>query len=130
MPFTGLKLPVGVNSSGGAALEDGDSQDGKIIMMALGSDDNENAFQQGIGLGDSMVFDTSDPSVRGRISGRIRQLFRSFQTQRRFRLFPASLSWEQNSETQDLTLSFRYLNLETDEVNTFSRTYGAEKLNG
>lgn len=127
---TGLKLPVGVNSSGGVALVDGDDNDNKIIKLALGSDDNENAFQQGIGLGDSMVFDTSDQAVRGRIMGRLRQIFRRFEAQRRFRLSPASVKWSEDSATQELILEFNYTNLENDEVNTFREDITGGTLNG
>ncbi len=123
-------MPVGVNSSGGAALDGGDSNDNKIIMISLGSDDNENAFQQGIGLGQEMSFENSDPAVRGLIIGRLRQIFRQFEALRRFRLFASSVTWGEDPETQELLLTFKYLSLETDEVNTFRRTFGAEALNG
>ena len=127
---TGLKLPVGVNSSGGASLVDGDENDNKIILLSLGSDDNENAFQQDIGLSQQMIFDVSDPAVRGRIINRLRQIFRTFEAQQRFRLFAASIKWIEDSNEQELILEFKYLNLETDEVNTFREDLSGGRLNG
>lgn len=122
----GLDIPVGVNPSGGARLVDGDVNDNKIISMALGDDDNENAFQQNIGLGIDMIFAIEDPAVRAKIMGRLRAIFRSFEAQKRYRLMPATVKWSQDSETQDLILEFKYLNLESDEVNTFKRTLTSE----
>lgn len=123
----GLRLPVGVSSSGGAALVDSDANDNKIISLALGSDDNENAFNQDIGLGIDMVFAISDPHVRGKVMGRLRRIFRRFEAQKRYKLLPGTVKWSQESETQDLTLEFKYLNLESDEEQTFSRTYRASE---
>lgn len=124
----GLALPVGVDASGGAKLVDSDENDNKIIMLALGDDSNENAFQQGIGLGIDMVFAISDPAIRGRIMGRIKQIFRRFEAQKRYRLVPSTVKWSQDSETQDLTLEFKYINLESDEPRNFSRTFSGEDL--
>jgi len=124
----GLALPVGVNTSGGVKLVDSDENDNKIISLALGMDDNENAFQQGIGLGIDMVFAISDPATRGRILGRLKQIFRRFEAQKRYRLRPATLKWTEDSDTQDLVLEFKYINLESDEERTFSRTFSAEEL--
>ena len=49
----GIKIPVGASKSGGAATITGDENDKQIISVALGSTDNENAFQQEISLGES-----------------------------------------------------------------------------
>ncbi len=119
----GLKLPVGTSSTGGVALVDSDENDNKIISLALGSDDNENAFNQDIGLGVDMVFAISDPHIRGRIITRLRQIFKRFEAQKRFKLFPSTIKWTEDSTEQELTLEFKYLNIESDEEKTFSRTY-------
>ena len=123
----GLALPVGVSSSGGARLVDGDTNDNKIISLALGSDDNENAFNQDIGLGIDMVFALQSPATRGKIMGRLRQIFRRFEAQKRYRFLSNTVVWSENTDTGDLTLEFKYLNLESDETNTFRRTYTASE---
>jgi hypothetical protein len=119
----GLAMPVRVAPWGGAAISDSDENDNKIIMLALGSDDNENAFQQDIGMGEAMIFDVSDPTLRGRIVGKLRQIFRRFETQKRYRLMGDTVRWTENPETGDLSLTFKYLNLESDEPQTFSRNF-------
>jgi hypothetical protein len=119
----GLAMPVRVAPWGGAAISDSDENDNKIIMLALGSDDNENAFQQDIGMGEAMIFDVSDPTLRGRIVGKLRQIFRRFETQKRYRLMGDTVRWTENAATGDLELTFKYLNLESDEPQTFSRNF-------
>ena len=122
---TGLALPIGVSASGGVKLVDGDDNDKKIIALALGSDDNENAFQQDIGLGIDMIFGISDPGIRGRIINRLKAIFRNFQAQQRFSLFTASIKFTEDSKTQELILEFKYLNLESDEIKDFRRQFTA-----
>lgn len=124
----GIALPIGVNTSGGVKLADSDENDNKIISLALGMDDNENAFQQGIALGIDMVFAISDPAIRGRIIGRMRQIFRRFEAQKRYRLVPSSVKWTEDATTQDLKLEFKYINLESDEPRVFSKTFSGEQL--
>lgn len=119
----GLAVPVRVAPWGGAALVEGDDNDDKIISLALGADDNENAFQQNIGLGDDMIFGISDPQIRGRIVGKIRQIFRRFETQKRYRLLSETMRWLPPTGDGEMTLEFKYINLESDETKTFSRTY-------
>lgn len=119
----GLRLPVGVSSYGGVSLVSSDENDNKIISLALGSDDNENAFNQDIGLGDDMVYAISDPHVRGKIMGRLKRIFRRFEAQKRYKLLPGTAKWSEDSAEQEIILEFKYLNLESDEEKTFSRTY-------
>lgn len=121
----GLALPIRVGPWGGVATLDGDDNDDKIISLALGSDDNENAFQQDIGLGEGMIFDMSDPLIRGRIVGKIRKIFKKFEIQKRYKLMDDTVRWSEIPDQGDLILSFKYFNLESDEVQTFSRNLRA-----
>lgn len=122
---TGLTLPVGVDAGGGARLVSGEENDRKIIILALGSGWNENAFQQDIALGQDMIFDLSDRTVRARIKRRLRQIFNEFQAQNRYRLLPGTIEWTEDSAGQTLELFFKYANLETDEVKDFTTKFTA-----
>lgn len=128
----GLALPVRVAPWGGVATVSGDENDDKIIALALSSDDNENAFNQFIGLGDAMIFDISDPQIRGKIIGRIREIFRKFEIQKRYKLVEESVHWglEEFEAQGDLSLSFKYFNIESDEIRTFSRVINAATNSG
>ncbi len=121
----GLRIPVGVNSSGGAALVEGDENDRKIIKSSLADDDNENAFQQNIGLGHSMIFDLSDPMLKSNITRKTVSIFEYFEKLKRFRLLTNTIKWEENSDKQELIFSFRYVNLESDQPKDFVRTFSS-----
>lgn len=120
---TGLRLPIGVGPTGGASLVDHEENDNKIIFTALSAGDSENAFQQDIALGDRMVFDTNDSSVRAKIIGRLVSIFNRFVVQKRYRLKKDTVKFTTDSTTQELILEFRYVNLETDEEQNFKRTF-------
>ncbi len=118
----GLKLPIQVSPTGGIATTDGEDNDWKIIATALSADDNDNAFQQGIGMGDAIVFEDDDPANRGKVMYRLRQVFRRFEVQKRFRLLENTIRWKTDEDTGVLELHFEYHDLETDERRNFSKT--------
>lgn len=121
----GLKIPVGVNAHGGAALVSGDVNDMKIISISLGSSENENAFQQDITLGEAMVFDLNDPTIRAKILRKLYMIFDNFKVKKRFKLNKNTIEWEEDPKKQELTLLFTYTNLESDEDVLFRRAFTA-----
>jgi hypothetical protein len=123
LPRRGLRVPVGVTKQGRAWTLTGDPQDQKIINIALSGNDNLNAFQQDPGLGEDMVFDLSDPVVRGKIMGRLRTVFADFEAQNRYKLLEDTVQWEEKPNTGDLDLRFRYHNLETDDPKDFDKGF-------
>lgn len=123
LPRAGLRIPLGVTKQGRGAVVTGDVQDQKIIDTSLGSNDNQNAFQQDRGLGDDMIFDVSDAAVRGVIRIRLRDVFADFEIQHRYRLLTDTIVWAQDSEKQELSLEFKYHNLETDDTKDFEKGF-------
>ncbi len=117
---SGLSVPLRVGPSGRTRISTGEEQDRKIIMLALGDDDNENAYMQGIGLGAAMVFDVADPSLRAKVKIRLRAIFARFEQQKRFRLMEETIAWTEPVDGE-IELSFRYINLETDEPSTYAQ---------
>jgi hypothetical protein len=118
---TGLALPVRANGSGGFLLASGNDQDSNVIKLALADTSNENAFQQNIGLGLSMIFDINDPGSRASVIARLRSVFKRFERLKRFKLLENTLDWsDREGET---VLAFKYINLETDEVQNFQRNF-------
>lgn len=101
----------------------GDNQDLKIIRTGLSGNDNLNAFQQDPGLGEDMIFDPSDPVVRGKIMLRLRNLFDDFEVQNRYRLLEDTVKWTEDLGAQTLALDFKYANLETDDVKDFNKGF-------
>jgi len=117
----GLKLPVGVDSMGGAAMVEGEDDNKQVIMAALSDCDNDHAFQQDIGLGVDMIFDISDPISRARILRKVRSIFDRFEALHRFRLLTDTLRW--TTDEGELTLEFIYHDIESDEDRPFARTF-------
>lgn len=126
----GFSIPVKVNQNGGIALSDSDENDAKTIKLALGADDNENAFQQNIGLGEGMVFSISDTTSRAKIVRRLIEIFRRFQAQQRFILRENTIRWEQDSNNQVSILSFKYVQIESDQEKEFRLQYSRPDASG
>ena len=121
----GLRLPVGVGAHGGARLVEGADNDRKLISIALGSSESENAFQQDITLDEGMVFDLNDPTVRARILRRLYRIFEEFRIQKRFRMKKETIKWSEDSEKQELILDFEFVDIENDEDLFFRRAFTA-----
>jgi hypothetical protein len=119
----GLRIPVGVGSNGGASLIEGDENDYKIISIALGSNENENAFQQDVTLGENMIFDLNDYSIRANILKKLYKIFEDFRLKKRFELKKETIAWIEDSKNQTLSLEFRYVNLESDEDIFFRKAF-------
>lgn len=119
---TGLRIPVGVNTHGGAATVSGDSQFQKIIGLVLADLDNENAFQQNIGLGQGMIFDPALASFRGKVRQLVISIFADFEKLKLFKLVTSSIRFEDTAEGEQ-TLNLEYINLESDEVETFKKPF-------
>jgi len=122
----GISIPLEVSASGGALTVKSDENDKKIIRLALSDDDNENAFQQNIGLGERMIFELDTPSMRSWIVQRTKKIFVMFAAQKRFKLLDDTIMWDdQNSVGGKSMVKFRYLNLESDEEKEFDHQFGA-----
>jgi len=127
---TGLKIPVGVDASGGTAMVSGEANDDKTIYAALSDCENEHAYQQDLGLGNFMVFWNNNSKVKAKILRKLITIFGIFEADKRYRLKEESIQWSKSEG--DLVLEFEYINLETEEVKSFQRVYsqttGAEEI--
>lgn len=114
---TGLRMPVGVDGTGGAALSSKDEQNHKIIKIALSDCDSDNAFQD-IGLGNWMIFEIDAPEVQARALNIIRRIFRQFRAEQRYKLLERTIRFNKTTEGE-LDLEFKYLDIESDQEATF-----------
>jgi hypothetical protein len=119
----GLKVPFSINSRGGLETVTGDENDQQTIMLYLASGENENAFQQDITLGIDMIFNVDNELIRSKIITTIVEIFEKLERQKRFKLLKNTFKW--NSEDGESALSFRYLNLESDEPNTYEYKFNS-----
>ena len=119
----GFKLPLQLSSTGGFDLVDSDENDFKIIKTALMNDENENAFQQNMGLGNSAIFKNNDSAQRSSLNSRLRMIFKNFEQQKRYKLLPSTVKWSTNPTSHELILEFRFISLESDEEKTFTNSF-------
>lgn len=119
---TGISIPFRVNTYGGIALKDKDDHDAEIISTALADGDNENAFQQDITLGKENVFDVAGHQFRAATVARLKFIFKNFESEKRFKLLSSTIKWEVDDDGNQ-EMSFRYVNLESDEEKDFQRTF-------
>ena len=118
----GLRIPLGVNATGGTATVEGDEQASKIILMALGDNDSDNAFQQDLGLGSRAVFRLNSASFRAWVENRIKTLFEEFERLRLYKLDETTVEWSRPGEGE-ARIDFKYLNMESDEEQSFAKTF-------
>lgn len=115
----GLAVPVGVTPSGSTKMDDGEANDQNVLYTSLSDCDNDNAFQQDLGLGQDVVFGVPNEQLKAMVRRRLTLVFSYWENEERFRLMPETINWIEAEGS--LTLEFRYLNLETDEVQSFSK---------
>lgn len=119
----GLKIPVGVDTTGSSATVEGDAYADQMIRTGLSDHDNANAFQQDTGLGAGMIFGMTDTSQKASILRRLYEMFAAWEEDRLFRLMRETIKWGKDSESGELTIEFKYINLESDETASFKKKF-------
>jgi hypothetical protein len=119
---TGLKIPVGVGTSGGAAIERDDGQQMlKILMLALSAGDDNNAFQS---LGrelNGLVFNLKNPTFQARAKVIIQRVLAKFSE--RVSLAPSSDFQFVDTAEGEVELQFEYVDLQTGRVQEFRKKF-------
>ena len=120
----GLAYPFRVGPNGGAAVVEGGKNNEKIISIGLGDGENANTFQQEIANVEDIVFNNKSPESKAASLRRIRLIFDKLKSEKRFQLVENSIEWDDSTEGESL-LRLKYIDLETDEVQTFEQKLGA-----
>lgn len=117
----GMAMPVGVNQSGGAALEDDPEHLNTILTLALRPGEDDNPFQS-LGLDGRIIFAVNDSAAQGLARNAIEKVLRKFND--RLQIDPQAPISFSRTEEGELQCSFRYVNLDTGKVTDFSGTIG------
>lgn len=120
MPF-GLRVPVGVNESGGANITRTEGENTlKILKLALAEGGDENGFQD-LGITGSLIFSKRDFSFRANAEAEINRILNKF---------PELVELDPNNPIEiefgkegDVSLSFKYVDLITQDVNEFQQSF-------
>jgi hypothetical protein len=115
----GLAIPI-YPIQGRAALETDSRQLQKILMLQLSDCENANPFNQDVGIDGGIVFQTNDAALQALIRARIVETFRTAERAGRAKLVNGFPTFSEDSETQELTCSVRYVNLETEQEEDMS----------
>lgn len=113
---TGLKVPVGVDHRGRADVETNEVKNTKkILKLALSEGGDDNPFQQ-LGIDGRLIFGIKNAAFRGkaiqavqRVASRLDQLIRIDENTIEF----------DDSRPGEITLSFKYIDLLTQEEQEF-----------
>ena len=114
----GFKVPFEIGPSGSFVLIEGEDKTKNLLMTALRDCVSLNAFQE-LGL-DPPVFDINDETAKILVESKIREIFKFFQEEDRVKLADRGLTFEINSEKQELIVNIKYIDLEFDQVKSFT----------
>lgn len=118
---TGLRIPVGVNKSGGASVETNTAaQNRKLLILALSEGEDNNPFQK-LGGFRELIFQLKNPGVRARAESRLKQILGRYAD--RIQLSPDKPIEFDLSGEGDVELRFSYVDLLTDTVEEFRQTF-------
>jgi hypothetical protein len=76
-----------------------------------------------------MIFGQSDQVLQATIMRRLNDVFRRFEAQKRYILRRNTIRWTQDSETQEMILTLKYLSVESDKEQMFRESFNASTTN-
>ena len=118
---TGLKIPVGVDKSGGAAIEtNSQEQLKKLVILALSEGGDDNPFHD-LGLAPNLIFQIKDSAFRAQAQREIERVLAQFPE--RVSMIPNEpITFEEDVEGE-VSVNFKYIELEKNTVEEFSTTF-------
>lgn len=117
---TGLKIPVGVDKSGGAAVEVSSSkQNKKILLLGLSEGGDNNPFQK-LGIG-NLIFKIKDVATRAQVQREIEKVVN--QLSDRIVLLPDEPITFNESVEGELEVNIKYIDIETNRIEEFTRKF-------
>lgn len=121
----GLQVPLGVSKSGGAKIEDEARQLDKLVVLALLEGEDDNPFQN-LGLSPSILYRDNSDASKFDAQTEITQKLETFKD--RLKLTSEGVIIEEVLSPEDdneytTAVAFEYVNLDTDEVRSFSAPF-------
>ena len=118
---TGLKVPVTVNRSGGAAIEKDELKNTqKILDLAFSEGDDKNPFQD-LGIEDNLIFSIDNPAFRGRVTRAIESILAKFPDA--VQLTESEPITFEKVREGELQMSLKYIDLLTGRQETFTKLF-------
>ncbi|MCB0490626.1 MAG: hypothetical protein KDC99_19290 [Cyclobacteriaceae bacterium] len=118
---TGLKIPVRVGKSGGAAIEtNSQAQTKKNLILALSEGGDDNPFQR-LGLSPTLLFKIKDAAFRAQALREVERKFDEFSET--ISLLPDEPITFKEDQEGIIELNVKYINLETNTVEEFTKKF-------
>ena len=118
---TGLKIPVGVNKSGGAAVEtDVTKHKKKLLQLAFSIGGDKNPFQT-LGIDPTLIFSLKDEFFQSRARAEAERIFASFIDL--MELIPDDPITFEDITEGEIEMTVKYVDLEVDEIQTFTKKF-------
>jgi hypothetical protein len=118
---SGLKIPVGVDKSGGAAIESSSQRElKKLLFLALSEGGDDNPFQR-LGLSSDLIFRVKDASFRSLALREIQRVLAQFSD--RVEIFPDEPITFNEDVSGQVECSFKYIDKESHSVQEFSTKF-------
>lgn len=115
----GLKIPVGVDQRGRAAVEKNESVNtNKILKLAFAEGNDNNPFQQ-LGVDKRLIFSVKNAAFNARALRAVQVVLAKFAEL--VRLVESSVNYDETIEGE-LKLSFNYIDLQTNKEEQFIAT--------
>lgn len=116
----GLKIPVGVDNRGRAAIEKNESKNTmKILTLALQQGGDNNAFQL-LGIDDRLIFGIKTAAFRGKATQAVKRIVSKFPEL--IRIDESTISFDDTVEGE-LTILFKYIDLLTNKEQEFRQGF-------
>jgi hypothetical protein len=118
---TGLKIPVGVNQAGSAAIERDEVQHtDNMLVLALSTGGDDNPFQD-LGLKKSLIFSIRNASFRAEAIQDIERILAKYSD--RIALDPKNPLQFEDINDGEIEVSFGYVNIVTNEEQEFRERF-------
>jgi len=115
----GLKIPVGVDQRGRAAVEKNESKNtAKILTLAFSEGGDANPFQS-LGLDDRLIYGIKTSAFRGKALQAVNTILAKYKEL--VRIIEGSVEFDE-SKAGEVQLSFKYIDLLTDKEENFLAT--------
>jgi hypothetical protein len=108
---SGFDFPVRPSGAGGFELVEGEVYVDHLVLIALGSGESDNPFQD-LGMNEDIIFEIgTDPRIKAAVASRVRSAFAILERDNLARLH--SLAYDEVTENGDFVVHIDYINLET-----------------
>jgi len=113
----GIKTPVKASKAGGAEILKGTKQKAKILRLALSEGDDNNPFQK-LGIMPDALFQNEGPTAAADLRLEVERILKKFSDSIGIDPnFPVTIF---KSETGELGVTFKWVDLETNDTTDFS----------